>query len=146
VGLSIRLQFAKRAAIGASMLVALCVPALALYVRHYSTQVMGEDAILWETTDAIQVYVTKNHTWPRDWSDLSASLAFVDPSFRRGAADRASNRVVVNFQVDCARSPGPDDWYVHLKSDSLPGEEMAANDRLRRQVIGLGQMKPRTPR
>ena len=49
----------------------------------------------------------------------------------------------MNFRVDLAKAPEPAEWYVRLKSDSLPGEERTVNEALYRKRVSLGQLNRR---
>jgi hypothetical protein len=105
--------------------------------------VMGEFAALWNTTDAIQFYVDKNHKWPRNWEALKSSLAEVSADYRGGDISWARDHVDVNFQLDDEKVLQPGDWYVHLKSNDIPGEERTANERLRNQFVSLRDRRQR---
>lgn len=111
-----------------------CILGFAVYLPFRSARMMGEFSALWNTTDAIHLYVGKNREWPRDWISLASSLATVG-----GDISEARNRVDVNFELDCQKPPQPQDWYVHLKSCDIPAEEREANERLRDHLIGLSR-------
>jgi hypothetical protein len=87
---------------------------------------MDEFSAIWNTTDAIHVYVYDKHKWPRDWESLTSSLAYVG-----GDMPNARARVDVNFKVDFKGDRQADGWYVRVKSGDIPGEERDANVRLR---------------
>jgi hypothetical protein len=122
----------------------LAVPLGGLVFAHYWSQrfsrVMTEFSALWNTTDAIQAYVGKHRQWPKDWETLAPSLASVDPMYANGDISFAREHVLVNFQLDVEKPQQPEDWYVHLKSGDIPGEERVANERLGGMV---GNLKPR---
>ena len=116
----------RRIAISAALCVVVAIPVLFVSGQIRGSQRLRQFGELWNTTDAISIYVNRHHEWPRSWAALSSSLAAV-------GADESNlqDSVVVNFDVDGERMPQPGDWYVHLKSGDIPGEEHAANERLR---------------
>ncbi len=123
-------------AIVAALFIVVAIPALFVHGQIRGRQMLREFGVLWTTTDAISLYMNQHHKWPQDWKALAPSLAAVGA---RESTLEAS--VVVNFDVDCERLQQPGDWYVHLKSEDIPGEERAANERLR-GMIALGQRRP----
>jgi hypothetical protein len=124
----------RRVIMGSVFLVVLAILALLAHGQIRGTQMLREFGILWNTTDAITVYINVHHKWPRNWNALSPSLIAV------GAGEsNLRDSVVINFDVDCQRMPQPGDWYVHLTSKDIPAEESAANEVLRRQVVRLSQ-------
>jgi len=72
-----------------------------------SNQKLREFGILWNTTDAIQVYIDQNHKWPQDWDALSSALIAC-----HARSSYLRDSVVVNFAVDCEKTPQPGDWYL----------------------------------
>jgi hypothetical protein len=126
----------RRVAMGAVLLVVVVIPILLVYGQIRGTRMLREFGILWNTTDAIAIYLNDHHKWPRNWDALSSSLVAA------GAGDsNLRDSVVINFDIDCERRPQPGDWYVHLKSKDIPGEERAANEQLRR-LIASRQRQP----
>lgn len=126
----------RRIAISAVLCVVVAIPVLFVYGQIRGSQRLREFGELWNTTDAISIYVNHHHEWPRSWEALSSSLVAVgitEPNLQ--------DSVAVNFDVDGERMPQPGDWYVHLKSGDIPGEEHAANERLRR-LIASGRRPP----
>src|ERR1700722_8962780 len=85
----------RRVIIASALLVVLATLAFVVYVPIRSTRVMREFGILWNTTDAIQMYVDRNHKWPRNWGELSSSLIAVNVT-----SSDLRDSVVVNFDVD----------------------------------------------
>jgi hypothetical protein len=116
------------------LLVIVVILALVVYVPNRSMQMMREFDNLWNTTDAIQVYISDNHKWPRDWDALSSSFIAVG-----SRSSYLRDSVAVNCAVDCEKPPQAGDWYVHLKSGDIPGEERTANERLCGHVGGLSR-------
>jgi hypothetical protein len=126
----------RRVAIGAVIFLVVAIPVLFVYGQIRGSQRLREFGELWNTTDAISIYMNDHHKWPRNWEALSSSLAAV------GAGEsNLQDSVVVNFDVDYRRMPQPGDWYVHLKNGDIPGEEQIANERLR-QFIAPGRRPP----
>ncbi len=121
---------------GGVLFVVVVIPVVLVRGQIRGSRMLREFGALWNTTDAISIYVNHHHEWPRSWEALSSSLVAV------GAAEpNLQDSVLVNFDVDGERMPQPGDWYVHLKSEDVPGEEHAANERLRR-LIGSGRRPP----
>jgi hypothetical protein len=125
-------------AIGSALLFVVAILTLVAYGQVRSIQMMREFANLWNTTDAIQVYIGQNHKWPRDWDAFSSSFIAVG-----SRSSYVRDSVVVNFAVGCERTPQPGDWYVHLKSWDIPGEVRTANERLCGHVLGLSRRRGR---
>jgi hypothetical protein len=124
-------------ALGALLLLLVAPVAFGLYWYASAGRTLGAFADLWNTTDAIGMYVDQKHKWPRDWSALGPYLSSVGGDISNGVADR----VDVNFRVDLAKSPEPTEWYVHLKSDGLPVEERAMNESLYGQRLRLTSIR-----
>jgi hypothetical protein len=119
----------------------LVVSALIAFGLHWYTtagQRLGAFADVWNTADAIRMHVDQKHQWPRDWNALAPYLAGAGGDISNGVPER----VDVNFHVDLAQSPEPTEWYVHLKTNGLPGEEQAANESLYRQRVSLDPHRP----
>ncbi|HEV7998787.1 MAG TPA: hypothetical protein VGP63_02830 [Planctomycetaceae bacterium] len=115
------------------LLLALSAPFAVAFVLETGSQKLGAFADVWNTTDAIQMYVDNKDKWPQDWSALAPYLSQVGGDISNGV----SERVDVNFRVNVANPPEPGEWYVHLKKTALPGEEQTANERLRRRRVTL---------
>jgi hypothetical protein len=127
-------------ALGTLLLVLVAFLAFGRYWHASFGRRMGAFADLWNTTDAIQMYVDKKNSWRRDWSALAPYLTAVGGNISNGVAER----VDVNFRVDLAKAPEPAEWYVCLKSNSLPGEERTVNEALYHQRVMLGELRRRT--
>ncbi len=113
-------------AAGTGLLVLLGAIALGRSVYQRWSEGFRDFPDIWNTTDAISMYVDTNNRWPTDWAALDPYLPAVGGDIRSDLP----NHVDVNFCTEGRTSPESSGWFVHLKNNHLPGEERAANERL----------------
>ena len=105
-----------------------------VFVPAHRSETMSDFAALWNTTDALQLYVATRKQWPRDWHALSSSFAHIDRAYSSGDVSLARERVQVNFTVEIGSPPRANEWYVQLTSGRMEPEQANANTRLRAVV------------
>lgn len=123
------------------VLIALCsVPLLwtvASFIWAITVEVpriMGDSSALWNVTDALTLHIRTDEKWPDDWSQLSSTLAFVNPSYESDGLSFAQDRVAINFDVDIDAPQGENESYVRLKSGRMQPEEERANKRILQSI------------